>query len=149
MRRLPVPYRGSHPHVCLLYYFLGQFYQQASAGITCFSGTYAGSVKEPDFCFRPIGPNGSPRNFPSVILESGWASSRPAPVDDRRLWHEGSGGNIRVVIFVKLLKPKVGKKIRATLAISHCTPGTAAAAITTRIVNPLLSSISVSQALLY
>lgn len=55
-------------------------------------------------------------------------------VDDRRLWHEGSGGHVRVVIFLKLNEPDAEKKIRATLAISHCAPGAGAAAPTTQIV---------------
>jgi len=92
-------------------------------------------VKEPDFCFIPRDLNGFRRNFPSVVLESGWASSEPTVVDDRRLWHEGSEGDVRVVIFVKLDEPNAEKKIRATLA--------------TRMVYLLSSAISRSQTLFY
>jgi len=106
-------------------------------------------VKEPDFCFIPRDLNGFRRNFPSVVLESGWASSEPTVVDDRRLWHEGSEGDVRVVIFVKLDEPNAEKKIRATLAISHCTPGAGTAATTTRMVYLLSSAISRSQTLFY
>jgi len=70
-------------------------------------------------------------------------------VDDRRLWHEGSEGDVRVVIFVKLDEPNAEKKIRATLAISHCTPGAGTAATTTRMVYLLSSAISRSQTLFY
>ena len=41
---------------------------------------------------------------------------------------------MRVVIFLKLNEPDAEKKIRATLAISHCAPGAGAAAPTTQIV---------------
>jgi len=107
-------------------------------------------VKEPDFSFVPRGPDRLHRGFPSVVLESGWTSSGPTFVDDRRLWHEGSGGCVRVVIFVKLGEPNTEKKIRATLAISHCAPDTGTATIRTRCMVCLLSSaISRSQTLFY
>ena len=106
-------------------------------------------MKEPDLSFIPDGLDELPRNFPSVILESGWATPEPRAVDDRRLWHEGSGGDVCVVIFVKLDEPDAEKKISATLAISHCTLGAGTAAITARMVYLLSSTISRSQTLFY
>ncbi|PUU77713.1 hypothetical protein B9Z19DRAFT_1127966 [Tuber borchii] len=102
-------------------------------GITEFTGTYAGSVKEPDFTFFPHKPKGLLEDFPSVVLEFGWTSSEPETVDYRRLWHEGSGGQVRVVIFVKLCRPNAQNQICATLEISHCTPETGTVATTTQI----------------
>ena len=65
------------------------------------------------------------------------------------LWHEGSGGQVRVVIFVKLDKPNAENEIRARFEISHCTPGTGAVATTTQIVYLLPSTISESQTPFY
>ena len=84
-------------------------------------------MKEPDLAFVPVSRNGLPRNFPSIILESGWASTRPSPADERRLWHEGSGGRVRVVILVKLYRANAQNQVRATLEISRtASPGTMA-----------------------
>ncbi|RPA98355.1 hypothetical protein L873DRAFT_1039087 [Choiromyces venosus 120613-1] len=94
-----------------------------SPRVTNFIGQYAGSVKEPDFSFIPVDPNGLPREFPSVILESGWASTIPDLVDDCRVWHQGSGKCVRVVILVKTYKPNTQNQVRATLEVSHTRPG--------------------------
>ena len=106
-------------------------------------------MKEPDFTFSPHGPVELPCKFPSVVLEFSWTSSEPEPVDYRRLWHEGSGGQVRVVIFVKLCRADEQNKIRATLDISHCTPGIGAVASTTQIVYLLPHTISESQTPFY
>ncbi|KAG0136148.1 hypothetical protein HOY82DRAFT_626958 [Tuber indicum] len=55
------------------------------------------------------------------------ASTRPELVDDCRVWHEGSGGRVRIVILVKAYKPKPNaeNQVRATLEISHARPGVA------------------------
>ena len=95
-------------------------------------------MKEADCTFVPRKPEGLRFDFPSVVLEFSWTSSEPEAVDYRRLWHEGSGGQVRVVIFIKLFRPKEHNEVRATLEISHCTPGTGAVATTTRIVYFLL-----------
>ncbi|KAG0135871.1 hypothetical protein HOY82DRAFT_628693 [Tuber indicum] len=94
-----------------------------SPRITNFIGEYIDSVKEPDFAFVPLLPNRSRRDFPSVVLESGWASTLPEFVCDRRLWHQGSGGRVMVVILVKLYRENLQNQVRATLQISHTTPG--------------------------
>ncbi|KAG0637832.1 hypothetical protein HOY80DRAFT_226334 [Tuber brumale] len=90
-----------------------------------FTGVYASSVKEPDYAFVPIHPDGSRRDFPSVVLESGWASTAPDLARDRRLWHEGSGGRVMVVILVKLYRANAENQVCATLEISHTAPGDA------------------------
>jgi len=91
-------------------------------GITNFTGNYYGSVKEPDFSFIPIGINGLRRDFPSVVLESGWSSTGRELADQCRLWHEGSRGRVRVVILVKLYQANSQNKVRATLEISRAEP---------------------------
>ena len=102
-------------------------------------------MKEADFNFFPCKPDGLEYDFPSVVLELSWTSSEPEAVDYRRLWHEGSGGQVRVVIFVKLCRADEQNQIRATLEISHCTSGTGAVATTTQIVYLLPPTISESQ----
>ena len=99
-------------------------------------------MKEPDSTFFPRELDKSDSNSPSVVLEFSWTSSEPETVDYRRLWHEGSGGQVRVVIFVKFCRPNEQNGIRATLEISHCTPGTGAVATTTQIVYLLSLTIS-------
>ncbi|PUU79836.1 hypothetical protein B9Z19DRAFT_1124637 [Tuber borchii] len=98
-----------------------------------FGGNYSGSVKEPDFSFVPLGPNRVRREFPTVILESGWGSELRDRSNDCRLWHEGSGGLVSVVILVQLYMPDHQNRIRATLSISHCSPGASAESTTTRV----------------
>jgi len=93
----------------------------------------------------PRGPGESDRRFPSVVLEFGWTSPEPEPVDYRRLWQEGSGGQVRVVIFVKLCRPNAQNEIRAAVEISHCTPGTGAVTTTTQIVYLLAPTTGDSQ----
>lgn len=86
-------------------------------------------MKQPDFSFIPIGPYW-PRDFPSVILESGWESTGLELADERRLWHEGSEGRVRVVIFLKLHRPNAQNQVRATLEISRTTPPSTTPTIT-------------------
>ncbi|KAG0634123.1 hypothetical protein HOY80DRAFT_1140931 [Tuber brumale] len=96
-----------------------------SPRVNNFIGAYATSVKEPDFAFIPLDVNRLRRDFPSVVMESGWASSAAELFRIRRVWHEGSGGRVMVVILVKLYKPTSGNQVRATLEISHTSPGAA------------------------
>ena len=63
-------------------------------------------------------------------------------INDCGLWHEGSRGQVRVVILAKLFKPNAQNQIRGTLTISHCSPVTGAAATTTQIVYFLSPTIS-------
>ena len=92
-------------------------------------------MKEPDFAFIPIGPNWR-RDFPSVILESKWASTELELEDERRLWHEGSEGRVWVVIFVKLHRPNARNQVRATLEISRTAPPGTTATITHYVPSP-------------
>ncbi|KAG0136708.1 hypothetical protein HOY82DRAFT_589391 [Tuber indicum] len=95
-----------------------------SPRVTNFVEGYAGSIKEPDFSFVPLGAGGMRRDFPSVVLEAGWTSTEAGLVRDRCHWHEGSGGEVMVVILVKLFRPRTGDQVRVTLQVSHVAPNT-------------------------
>ena len=102
-------------------------------------------MKEPDLSFFPAGPDGLLRDFPSIIPESGWSSSRPELADERRLWHEGSGGRVRVVILVKLYRANAQNQVRATLEVSRTSPpGTTATGTVTHQVPFLLPTLGLS-----
>ncbi|CUS12258.1 unnamed protein product [Tuber aestivum] len=95
-----------------------------SPRIDNFIGQYANTVKEPDFSFIPVGPNRVKRDFPSIVLEAGWSTTAVGLTEARRIWHDGSGGRVMVVILVKLFRPRgANDPIRVTLEISHTTPG--------------------------
>ncbi|KAG0642495.1 hypothetical protein HOY80DRAFT_1036437 [Tuber brumale] len=94
-----------------------------SPRIDNFIGPYANTVKEPDFSFLPVGPGRVARDFPSVVLEAGWSSTGVQLTNARRIWHDGSGGRVMVVILIKLFKPNINDQIRVTLEISHAIPG--------------------------
>ncbi|KAG0128494.1 hypothetical protein HOY82DRAFT_522314 [Tuber indicum] len=96
-----------------------------SPRIDNFIAPYTNTVKEPDFSFLPIGPGRVARDFPSIVLEAGWSSTGPELTNARRIWHDGSGGRVMVVILVKLFRPNMNNQIRVTLEISHATPGAA------------------------
>ena len=102
-------------------------------------------MKEPDLSFVPVSPNGLLRDFPSIILESGWVSTGPEPADERTLWHEGSGGLVRVVILVKLYRANAQNQVRATLEVSRTSPpGTTATGTVTHQVPFLLPTLGLS-----
>ncbi|KAG0134807.1 hypothetical protein HOY82DRAFT_474859, partial [Tuber indicum] len=61
-----------------------------------FVGAFANSGKTPDLAYTPI-INGIRREFPTVVLESGWSESRAQLVRDARVWLEGSAGAVKVV----------------------------------------------------
>ncbi|KAJ9194545.1 hypothetical protein DTO164E3_7212 [Paecilomyces variotii] len=50
-----------------------------------FTGTYAGSAKEPDWFMRP-----DSAQFPIVVIESGWSESHPNLLRDKDLWMNGN-----------------------------------------------------------
>jgi len=81
-------------------------------------------VKEPDFAFVPLGPGGVRRDFPSIVMEAGWATTGALMQRDRRQWHEGSGGEVMVVILVKLFRLGAQDRVRVTLEVSHTAPKT-------------------------
>ncbi|KAG0642268.1 hypothetical protein HOY80DRAFT_951164 [Tuber brumale] len=86
-----------------------------------FMGDYAGSKKMPDMAWTPF-INKVRRDYPSVVLESGLAESDTQLMRDSRLWLEGTGGRVRVVMLCKTFAPNEEKKIKATLSISRIMP---------------------------
>ena len=75
-----------------------------NAEFDTFTGTYAGSVKEPDFI---ITPNIAQR--PSIVLECGWSESFPRLRRDKDLWIRGSGGLVKLVILINFNKLAHGR----------------------------------------
>ncbi|RPA93226.1 hypothetical protein L873DRAFT_78751 [Choiromyces venosus 120613-1] len=72
-----------------------------------FINEFAGSFKEADLTFLPcVGPERAQiAEYPSVVLESGWSESASRLQDDAKLWQEGSGRAVRVVLQVKFYRP--------------------------------------------
>lgn len=68
-----------------------------------FVGDYAGCVKQPDMCFVPrVGPDWDVNaDFPSVVLEVGYAESVARLTEDGELWRKGSSHAVKVVLLVK------------------------------------------------
>jgi len=60
--------------------------------------------------------------FPSVVLESGWQESTSRHFDDARLWQEGSGNQVRVVVQVKFLDMNECGRIHLVLSVSRAHP---------------------------
>ncbi|KAG0640529.1 hypothetical protein HOY80DRAFT_1068789 [Tuber brumale] len=98
--------------------------------ITCdnFVGDFEGSSKTPDLSYNPR-INGIMTEFPTVVLESGWAESGVQLLRDLQLWEEGSAGAVRIVILCKAFRPGITNEIKATLKIvekditgDHCDP---------------------------
>ncbi|KAG0643019.1 hypothetical protein HOY80DRAFT_1100847 [Tuber brumale] len=79
-----------------------------------FLGDFEGSSKTPDLCYIPC-INGIMREFPTVVLESGWTESQAQLLRDCQIWHEGSGGGVRIVILFKMFPPNRNNQIKATL----------------------------------
>ncbi|RPB01587.1 hypothetical protein L873DRAFT_634173 [Choiromyces venosus 120613-1] len=90
-----------------------------------FIGEYASSVKEADLTFIPrVGPERIRRAaFPSVVLESGWTESATDLRRDARMWQEGSGRAVRVVLHAKFYRPNQEDEIRLDLSINRARPG--------------------------
>ncbi|KAG0640495.1 hypothetical protein HOY80DRAFT_1068958, partial [Tuber brumale] len=55
------------------------------------------------------------REFPTVVLECGWAESEAELLRDLQLWQEGSAGAVRIVILFKVFRPSITNQIKATL----------------------------------
>ncbi|PUU74188.1 hypothetical protein B9Z19DRAFT_1093469 [Tuber borchii] len=89
-----------------------------------FVGRHAGSFKEPDMAFVPrIGPSrGECASFPSVVVESGWQESATRHLDDARLWLEGSGNAVRVVLQAKYHQSNESGRIHFVLSVSRAHP---------------------------
>ncbi|KAG0643018.1 hypothetical protein HOY80DRAFT_998072 [Tuber brumale] len=75
---------------------------------------FRGSSKTPDLPYSPY-INGRRREFSTVVLESGWTESQAQLLRDCQIWHEGSAGAVRIVIFVKMFPPNHNNQIKATL----------------------------------
>ncbi|KAG0137025.1 hypothetical protein HOY82DRAFT_651192 [Tuber indicum] len=106
---------------------------------TCdrFIGPYAGSKKDPDFTLTPVFParriyypsavpesgfSESITYYPSVVLESGLSESDTQVMRDSRLWLEGTGGAVKVVVLCKTSAPDWNNKIKATLTLCRIAP---------------------------
>ncbi|KAG0640491.1 hypothetical protein HOY80DRAFT_1021894 [Tuber brumale] len=89
-----------------------------------FVGGFEGSSKTPDLSCRPR-IDGIRREFPTVVLESGWAESEAQSLRDLQLWQEGSAGAVRIVIFFKMSRPSITNQIKATLKICRYGAGNA------------------------
>ena len=76
-----------------------------------------------DLTFVPLlGPDWTrEREFPSVVLESGWTEPADKLALDTTLWQQGSEGAVCVVIQVKYNKSSAGR-IGSRLRISRATP---------------------------
>ncbi|PUU75205.1 hypothetical protein B9Z19DRAFT_365395 [Tuber borchii] len=88
-----------------------------------FIGQHAGSFKQPDMAFVPIvGPDWIQcAAFPSV-LESGWNESIARREEDARLWQEGSGNAVRVVLQAKVHEPDYRNCIHLVLSVTRAYP---------------------------
>ncbi|KAG0632992.1 hypothetical protein HOY80DRAFT_1141745 [Tuber brumale] len=81
-----------------------------------FLGRFAGSTRNPDLAFTPL-IKGIGRDYPSIILESGWGEDTIHLQTDSEIWQEGSAGAVKVAIFVKLF-PTIHKNVvRVTLQL--------------------------------
>jgi hypothetical protein len=87
-----------------------------------FVGAFAGSGKTPDLAYTPI-INGIRREFPTVVLESGWSESRVQLVRDARVWLEGSAGAVKVVFLFKLFPADIHNEIKAELYVCRLSAG--------------------------
>jgi len=70
-----------------------------------------------------IGPSrGKLASFPSVVVESGWQESTTRHLDDARLWLEGSGNAVRVVLQAKFHEANESGRIHFVLSVSRAHP---------------------------
>src|SRR5437879_6956587 len=88
------------------------------AVITNFGGQFVGSVKRPDMAITTK-KMGVSRDFPSLVMESGWYECHDHLERDLALWQEGTATAVGVVIFVKLFRPDQRNQIRVLLTISR------------------------------
>jgi hypothetical protein len=79
---------------------------------------YAQSVMEPDQC---IAFSGLP--MPTIVVECGWAQSRPSLHRARDLWLVGGQGTVQLVIIIKFAKRKSNKTVKADLEVFELVQG--------------------------
>ncbi|PUU75453.1 hypothetical protein B9Z19DRAFT_1067405 [Tuber borchii] len=94
---------------------------QCSPAWDKFIGQHADSNKKPSLFLMPV-IEGEIRDIPSVIFESGWGESGPLSISDSLVWLEGTGGAVKVVIFLKTFTPDKENKIKATLTVCRNNP---------------------------
>ncbi|KAG0641919.1 hypothetical protein HOY80DRAFT_1021045 [Tuber brumale] len=84
---------------------------------------YRVSSKEADLTFVPhISANWTTEaEFPGVVPESGWSEPADQLQRDAALWHQGSEGQVRIVIQVKFIQ-RSENQIGARLWISRANP---------------------------
>ncbi|KAG0640515.1 hypothetical protein HOY80DRAFT_1135923 [Tuber brumale] len=87
-----------------------------------FVGDFEGSSKTPDLSYNPR-INGIRREFPTVVLESGWAESEAQLLRDLQFWQEGSAGAVRIVILFKMFRPSINNQVKATLKVCRYGAG--------------------------
>ncbi|KAG0640184.1 hypothetical protein HOY80DRAFT_1136190 [Tuber brumale] len=87
-----------------------------------FLGRFAGSTRNPDLAFTPL-IKGISRDYPSIILESGWGEDAIHLQTDSELWQEGSAGAVKVTIFVKLFPTVQRNVVRVTLQLCRYLHG--------------------------
>jgi len=59
-------------------------------------------------------PKGSSSAYPTIVLESGWIESWESLWDVRKLWAEGTGYAVNLVILVKIFPPPANDDATAT-----------------------------------
>ncbi len=56
--------------------------------------------------------------YPTIVLEAGWSESWPKLCEDRCLWSEGSGFNVKLVILVKVSQPDPSGVVHSKVEIT-------------------------------
>jgi len=113
---------NAHP-VSPLYLNLTSFEHYANKTIAWdrFIGQYADSNKKPSLFLIPA-IEGEIRDFPSVIFESDTGEPGPLSISDSLVWLEGTGGAVKVAIFLKTFAPNQENKIKAALTVCRNSP---------------------------
>ena len=123
---------NAHP-VSPFYLNLSNFehYANMTTAWDKFIGQYPDLNKKPSLFLIPV-IEGKIRDFPSVIFESGWGESGPLSISDLSIsdlsisdspfWLEGTGGAVKIVIFLKTFTPDQENKIKATLTLCRNDP---------------------------
>lgn len=85
-----------------------------------FKGEYEDTLtrKSPDAYITVAGA----LEFPSVVVEVGWAESMEDLMDDARLWLLGTGGQTKVVIIVKFNEGNCGNILSSSPSPSSSSP---------------------------
>jgi len=87
-----------------------------------FVGVFAGSGKTADLAYTPI-INGIRREFPTVVLESGWSEAQVQLHRNAQVWLEGSAGAVKVVLLFKMFLENIRNEIKAKLYVCRLLAG--------------------------